>query len=317
MTLRWGILATGSICRQFAADLKYVDGATIAAVASRTIANAEDFAHTFGAARFYGNYDALFADPDVDIIYIGTPHPFHEENAIAAMRSGKHVLCEKPLCVTLESARRMIDVSIETGQYLMEAMWTWFLPAIRQAQIWIAEGRIGEIRHIKADFGYPQIYDPVGRMYNPDLGGGALLDMGIYPVAFAWMFHKAMPHAIQVTGRRAPSGVDDDFTAILEYPDHTATLTSSFRCKLQNWATIIGTNGTITIPDFWCAREAYLYENDTCVDHFKDGRKSQGLAFQASVVTQDIAQGLHQPSIVTHADTVGFQEIMAAIQAKI
>jgi len=315
--MRWGLMATGSICQQFARDLPHVPGAELAAVASRSGAKAAQFAQEFGFDRSYGSYDELLADPDIDIIYIGTPHTEHLANASDAMHAGKHVLCEKPLTVFPGETEQLIAVQRETGKYLMEAMWTWFLPAIRQAQQWIAQGRIGELKHIKADFGYPQRYDPQSRMYNPELAGGCLLDMGVYPIALAWLIHKAMPEGIEVAGRRAPSGVDDDFSALLTYPDHTATLGSSFRCKLQNWAYLIGSDGYIAIPDFWWAKEAMLFELDTKVEHFRDDRAHKGFAFEAIAVQDDIAAGRGQSEIVSLADSLAIQQIMDQVRNRI
>lgn len=315
--MRWGLLATGSICRQFARDLPNVPGAEFAAVASRDGRRAAEFAEQYGAAKSYGSYQELFADPDVDIVYVGTPHTEHLANASDAMRAGKHVLCEKPLTVTPDESRALADIQKATERYLMEAMWTWFLPAVRKAQDWIASGRIGELKHIKADFGYPQRFDPAGRMYNPDLAGGCLLDMGVYPIALAWLMHKSMPKDVHVTGRRAPSGVDDDFSAVFEYADHTATLGSSFRCKLQNWAYLIGTEGYIAIPDFWRASEAKLFQLDTCVEHFIDDREHQGFAFEAIAAQQDIAEGKLQSDVVSLADSIAIQELMDAVRRSI
>lgn len=315
--MRWGLLGTGSICNQFARDLPHVPGAICAAVASRDSGRAAQFASRYGIQKSFGDYADLFADPNIDIVYVGTPHSEHLANARDAMRAGKHVLCEKPLTVFPDETRALIEIQQETGQYLMEAMWTWFLPAIEQARAWVAEGRIGALRHIKADFGYPQVFDAKSRVYNPDLAGGCLLDMGVYPVALAWLFHKQMPTNIQVAGKRAPSGVDDDFSAILEYDDHIATIGSSFRCKLQNSAYIIGREGYIAIPDFWRATEAMLFEFDKQVEHFKDERAHLGFAYEAIAVQQDIHAAKLQSNMVSVADSLAIQEIMATIRTRI
>lgn len=315
--MRWGVLATGTICRQFARDLAHVPGAKKAAVASRGAGKAADFAAEFGFARSHGSYDDLYADPEVDVIYVGTPHTHHLDNARDAMRAGKHVLCEKPLTVFPGETEALVEIQKETGRYLMEAMWTWFLPAVRKAQQWIADGRIGTLTHIKADFGYPQRFDPKGRMYNPDLAGGCLLDMGVYPVALAWLLDKSFPQELTVTGRRAPSGVDDDFSAVLRYPNHTVTLGSSFRCKLPNWAYIIGSDGYIAIPDFWRASEAKLYELDTCTEHFRDQREHQGFAFEAIALQEDVSAGRLQSDVVSLADSLAIQQLMDSIRARI
>ena len=312
--MRWGILGTGSICRQFAQDLPFAPDAVALAVASRDLNRARLFAQQHRIARCYGSYAELLADPDIDIVYIGTPHSEHLANAGDAMRAGKHVLCEKPLTVTPEESRKLKQIQAETGRYLMEAMWTWFLPAIIQARNWVSAGRIGSLRHIKADFGYPQRFDPTGRMYNPDLAGGCLLDMGVYPVALSWLFHRQMPDEISVVGRRAPSGVDDDFSALLDYDNHVSTIGASFRCKLQNWAYIIGTEGYITVPDFWRASEAMLYQLDTKIDHFSDDRLHQGFAYEAIAVQQDIAAGRWESETMSLDDSIAIQTIMDRIR---
>lgn len=315
--MRWGLLGTGSICQQFARDIPFVSGAVNAAVASREIGKAKDFANRYGVDCAYGSYAALLADPSIDVVYIGTPHTEHLVNARDALLAGKHVVCEKPLTVTPDEALELLTLHADTGLYLMEAMWTWFLPTIAKAQEWIKAGRIGALQQIKADFGYPQRYDPLGRMYNPALAGGCLLDMGVYPVALTWLLHKQLPNDVQVAGRRAPSGVDDDFTAILNYDGHTATLGSSFRCKLQNWAYIIGTEGYIALPDFWRGTEAMLFHLDTKIEHFKDSRLHQGFAYEADAAQKDIAEGLRESPVIGLADSLAIQELMQQIRSGI
>lgn len=315
--IRWGILATGRIADWFVTDFSAVPNGTVVAVASRSQANADAFARRHGIARAYGDYDALMADPDVDVVYIATPHTQHLENAIEALRAGKAVLCEKPLTVTPDECRALIRVAEETGGYLMEAMWTYFLPAIRQAEAWVAAGRIGRIRHIKADFGYPLPYASDRREYDAGLGGGALLEMGIYPVALAWLFLRQGPQAIHVTARTAPNGVEDDVVAVFDYGDCVASLATSFRCKLQNWAYIIGEEGYIAIPDFWRARTCYLYRLDERIDDFTDGRADQGFSFEAVAVGDDLLAGKRQSDVVSLADSLKFQEHVARIKARI
>lgn len=313
--MRWGLIGTGSICAQFARDLRFVEGAYLAAVASRDEARAGAFAAKHGVERGYGSVDAMLADPDIDIVYVGSPHSEHLPHAGAALRGGKHVLCEKPLTLSRAEGDQLADIWLGSGKYLMEAMWTWFLPAIRQAQDWIAEGRIGTLRHLKADFGYPQRFEPDGRMYNPALGGGALLDMGVYPVALAWLVEKSAPSAIDVRARAAANGVVDDISMLFDYPGHTATLGTSFRCKLRNWAYLIGSDGYIAIPDFWRAREAMLYRLDTCVEHFIDDRPHQGFAFEAAAVQADINGDRTQSDVVSIADSLAIASLMDSVAA--
>lgn len=312
--LRWGLIGTGIICDQFARDLHAVENGFGYSVASRNLEKAKQFAADHNIEKAYGNYEEMLADPNIDVIYVGTPHTEHLKHASDALRAGKHVLCEKPLTVFPKESEELFKVQKETGNYLMEAMWTWFLPAVRKAQQWVKEGRIGELKHIKADFGYPQAYDTKGRMYNPDLAGGCLLDMGIYPIALAWLFDPTYPDDIFVKARTAPNGVDDDIVMVFDYADHVATLASSFRCKLQNWAYIIGTEGYIAIPDFWRAKDAMLYKLDDCVEHYKDERTHLGFAHEAYAVGEDILAGRTSSEVVSLRDSMAFQMIMDQIR---
>ena len=315
--MRWGIVGCGTIAREFAEDLEKSHGAQLVAVASRSAAKAEAFADEFHCDRSYGSYAALYADPAIDIVYVATPHSEHLRNSADAMMAGKHVLCEKPLTATLDEARELVALHKQSGVYLMEAMWSWFLPAVRHALRWLDEGRIGKLVHLKADFGYPQRYDPLLRMYSPELGGGALLDMGVYPVALSWLLRRQQPTSIMAVGRMAPNGVCDDLSVLMDYGSYTATIGTSFRAKLQNWAYIIGTEGYIAIPDYWRAREAKLYVLDTCVDSFVDNRNERGFVHEIAAVMSDIAEGRTQSPICSLADSVAVQVLMANIQSAV
>ncbi len=315
--VRWGISSTGRIADWFCNDFSFVTGGELVAVASRVRERAEAFAQQHGIPRAHGSYEELLQDSEVDVVYVATPHSCHFANARDALEAGKAVMCEKPLTVTPEECSSLIEVSERTGCYLMEAMWTWFLPAIRTAREWVEAGRIGRLCHVKADFGYPQLpFDPTRREYDAELGGGALLEMGIYPVALAQLFLRRDPQSIQVTVRKAPNGVEDDVVAILDYAGgEVATLATSFRCKLQNWAYVIGDEGYIAIPDFWRAGECFLYRLDECVDHFRECRSSQGFCHEADAVNDDLVQGRRQSAVVSLVDSLKFQEHMARIRA--
>ncbi len=197
----------------------------------------------------------------------------------------------------------------------MEGMRTWLLPAVRQAVRWMQEGRIGRLRHVQADFGYPQLpFDARRREYAAGLDGGCLLEMGVYPVAFSHLFQQADPVGIKVTARRAPNGVEDDLVAVLEFPGSTSTLATSFRCKLRNWAYVIGEEGYIAIPDFWRPREALHFQLDRCVERFDDGRESLGFDFEIAAVGDDLLAGRKQSSVVPLASSLKFQEHMDLIR---
>jgi predicted dehydrogenase len=313
---RWGIIGPGIIARQFANDFKHVRHGKLVAVASRSGSRAEQFAEEFQIPRHYGAYDNLYKDPDVDAIYVATPHNFHFEQSAAALRSGKAVLCEKPLTHTLRQTLDLIDVSKATGNYLMEGMWTWFLPAVKKAREWFDQGRIGPARHIRASFGYPLEYDPEHRGYNPDLAGGVLLDMGIYTLAITRLFIGKDPVNMQVVARKATTGVDDDVSMLLEYEEALASLATSFRVKLPNQAFISGEKGSIAIPDFWRARECFLYEGDKLKDHFTDDREGFGFNYEIDAVSRDLMEGKPGSDVVDHRTTLWLATTMEQLMNK-
>ena len=274
---------------------------------------AEAFARAHGVARAHSSYAALYADGGVDAVYVATPHSHHVENAGDALRADKAVLCEKPLATTPADARALVDLARETGRYLAEGMWTYFLPAIQTAQSWVADGRIGEVVHVRADFGYDQTYDPDGRLYNPDLAGGAVLDMGVYPVALAWLFLQRDPTEIVAVGHRAPTGVEDDVTMRFDYPGAVATLATSFRGRYPNAAYVVGTEGTVHIPDFFRAGACELLRGDDLVDRFEDGRAGGGFEYEITAVSDDVLAGRAESAVVPWAATLAVQEHMARV----
>ena len=315
---RWGILSTGRIAHQFARDFAHVQGGTILAVASRRQEDADRFAAQHGIGNALGSYEALFADPEVDVIYVATPHSLHLENCLSAVRHQKAVLCEKPLTTGPEDCEQLIAAARSENTYLLEAMWTHFLPAIRVALDWVREGKIGSLMHIKADFGYPLLpFDPERREYKVDLGGGALLEMGIYPIALAWLFTR---EDLVVQGQvvnRAPNGVEDDLVLVGTCGDVRVSLGTSFRCKLQNWAYLIGDRGYIAIPDFWRSKRCLRFELDTLVEEYCDDSPGAGFHHEASAVCTDLAQGASENAIVPLSTSLVWQRQIGRIIEKI
>jgi len=205
--VRWGFLGAGGIAGAVAQDLAATPGNVLAAVAARDAGRAADFASRFGPARSYGDYRALVEDPEVDVVYIATIHPMHREQALLAIEAGKPVLIEKPVCLNADDAAAVFGAAEAAGVFAMEAMWMRTNPLIRQAERLIADGAIGEVRSVRAEFGLGRSYDPAHRLYDLTSGGGALLDLGVYPATFAWLF-LGKPAALAVTGTLAPTGAD-------------------------------------------------------------------------------------------------------------
>jgi predicted dehydrogenase len=335
--IRWGILGPGRIAHTFCKDSKFSQSAELAAVASRNHDSAQSFANLYHIPQAYGSYEQLYRDPTIDAIYIATPHNFHFEQAKAALLAGKHVLVEKPITVNAEQCAELIALAQKQNRFLMEAMWTYFLPAIVQAKRWVTEGRIGKIVHVKADFGYPTPYIPGDRMYEPELAGGCLHDLGIYTLALAQYFMEQQPLSAEYHQQRHHLGVEDDLVIEAKYADASATLACSFREKLPNAAFIMGERGCVVIPEFWRAEECFLlgfgeehggFSGDVgevlaCarmtgdVAEFIDKREGSGFEFQVEAASRSILSGEIENAVIPHATSLILQKQMDGIFAKI
>lgn len=315
--VRWGIIGAGRIARAFAADCGRVAQAELVAVAARDRDRAVGFAETYQIPDAYGDYQSLFEADNVDAVYIATPHSHHLEQAAAAMAAGKHVLCEKPMVLNPDQYREMTRLARQHDVYLMEMMWTYFLPAIRRALAWLEAGRIGKLVRVHADFGYPIEYDATRREYDRELGGGCLLEMGIYPVAFAWLATGRHPEAVLASGQLAGNGVEKDVSAIFEYEGGlSAFLATSFVAKLPNYAHLIGEKGWISIPDFWRAQSCYLYHLEQQVDAFHAPRDHYGFDYQIEAACVDIRHGRRANATVPWAAGLAWQQHLQQIREK-
>lgn len=315
--IKWGILGTGLIASTFARDLNFAGNTEKTAVGSRTKESAAKFAEEHGVSRAYGSYEELVQDPDVDAIYVATPHPFHKDNVLACLRAGKAVLCEKPFTINSEELEEIIQVARDRKLFLMEAMWTRFLPPIVKAREWIDSGKIAEVLLVKADFGYRAAWDPEWRLLNPALGGGALLDLGIYPVSFASMIFGTNPEKIMSTAHIGETGVDEQFSIIMSYPSgKTATLNGALRVGLTNEAYIHGTEGYIRIPSFSSAKSATLYKDGEEAETFHDDRQSAGYAFEIEEVGRCLNQGLLESPVITLDESLKIMKLMDEIRAQ-
>jgi len=312
--IRWGIISTGRIAQQFCQDMSFVNNGELVAVGARNIENARAFANTFNIKNAYEGYQSVFDDPDVDIVYIATPHNFHVDNVRDALNAGKSVLCEKPIAISSKESKQLIDLANHKQLFLMEAMWTYFLPAIIKAKQWVEEGRIGKIKHIKADFGYPMPYQLESREYRTDLAGGCLLDMGIYPLAIAHYFANDAMSNLIVKADFAPNGVEDDLIILADAGKIKLNLATSFQCKLQNVAVIIGDNGHIVIPDFWRANSCELYHSDDLVDRYFDNRESLGLNYEAYAAGEALQANKLEHENMPHKVSQLLQEQMEDIK---
>ncbi len=258
---RWGILGTGGIAHKFATGLSVLTDAQLVAVGSRTQESADKFADEFNAPRRHASYEALANDPEVEAIYIATPHPFHKDNTLLCLNAGKAVLVEKPFAINAAEAQEMIDLSREKKVFLMEAMWSRFLPAIVRTRELIASGAIGEVRMLNADFGFRTSFNPTSRLFDMALGGGALLDVGIYPMSLAFMLFGT-PKTVAAEAHFSETGADDQNAILFSYDKgQLALLSSASRTNTAHEAIIYGTDGSIRIPDWWHGQKLIVNVN--------------------------------------------------------
>jgi predicted dehydrogenase len=317
-TVRWGILGTGGIAASFAADLPLVPGAELAAVGSRTDAAAAAFASRFDIPRAHGSWAALAADPDVDVIYVATPHAFHLDAALTCLRGGKAVLCEKPMTLDLATSTQLVDEARARNLFLMEAMWMRCNPAIRRITELVAEGAIGEITAVHADFGLQGPFDATHRLRDPALGGGALLDLGVYPLNLAHLILGA-PDSVQSWAHLTPEGVDDNTGILLGYDSGAvAVLTCSLIGETRNAATITGTLGRIDLPSgFFVPRSFTLNRAGTPPEELTFPFEGSGYQYEAAEVQRCLTSGLPESPLMPHATTLELMHQMDKIRTQI
>lgn len=290
--------------------------ARLVAVASRDGGKARSFASDFGFERSYGDYDSLFSDPEVDVVYIVVPHVFHKPLAIQAMEAGKAVLCEKPLTPSLAETEELLQAASANRVFLMEAMKTGFLPAIRTAKRWVDEGRIGEPLLLRADFCFRGPSDPADRLMNPDLAGGAVLDVGIYPLHLARYF-LGDAYSLSASGRLATTGVEDSVSIVSAHRGGaSAAMTCSFRTEESMDAVIQGTEGEIVIPRFHAAVRAELRREGAVVE-FCDDESGGMVGAEIEAVMDALAEGRNECPGHSHSDTRALAGMMEAVRDQV
>jgi predicted dehydrogenase len=316
--LRWGILATGGIAHAFAQDLR-TSGRDLTAVGSRRREAADAFADEFGIAHAHGSYEGLVADPDVDIVYISTPHPLHAENAILALEAGKHVLVEKPFTLNAAEASRVRDVAAEKGLLAMEAMWTRYLPHMVRVRELIADGALGDIRALTADHTQRITTDPAHRLNALELGGGALLDLGIYPISFAWDILGA-PLTVGATATFGPTGADSEVATVFSHASGALSTTlSAAHAAGPNTAHVIGTEARIDIDHVWYSPTSFrlVAADDTIVEEYRSSVAGRGMQYQALAAERYVAEGANDSDILPIDETVAIMGTLDAVRTLI
>ena len=316
--MKWGIIGTGTIAGKFADTVAQMraEGEMLVAVASRTEESAEAFRAKHGALRAYGAYEGMMADPQVDAVYIATPNTLHYDNAQMCLQHGKHVLCEKPFTLNAGQSRALYALARAQNRFIMEAFWIRFLPVLEKMREIIAMGEIGEVRHVRSDYGFipSEALKVVKR--TAALGAGALMDIGIYNLGFAHMVMDAAPVRISSTVRRNEYGADDFSAVLLEYPQgRSASITTSIGMDIPREAAVFGTEGTITLPDFQCAERLHVRRYDGRAYDVAIPFAINGFEYEIREVNRCVSLGLCTSDILREQDSLTVMETMDALRA--
>lgn len=311
-TIKWAVLGTGKIAHTFAEALKGCADAELYAVSSRSLEKAEKFAEEYGFAKAYGDYAEMARDNEIDVIYIASPMASHYENAMTCLKAGRNVLCEKSIGLNYGQAEKMISFAKEKKLFFMEAMWMKCRPVYLKVKEWAESGKIGDIRYIKADFSNYIQYDENDRLFRLDCGGGALLDLGVYPLTFAEAF-LGMPNEVISSAHIGKDGVDLSNTMILRYDDGKfVSADNGFELQLSNNAIISGTDGFITMGNwFHCTCEAKLFDREAgIVESVVCENEINGYEYEIREVHRCLREGLNESPLVPHKNTLNVMKLM-------
>ncbi|MBQ8952866.1 MAG: Gfo/Idh/MocA family oxidoreductase [Clostridia bacterium] len=309
-TIRVGVLGPGRIVSRVMKDFHTGRGYALTAVASRSPERAQAAARAYGARYAFDSYEALAACEEVDLVYIAVPHPFHCPLAIQMMESGKHVICEKPMALNERETRAMTDCAKAHGVFLMEAMWTRFFPAMRKMVSLVQGGAIGRVNHIYSVFSAAAEYDPASRAFDPALGGGALLDIGVYPLMACTQLLGWTPERVQGAWQSAPTGVDMRMAAQLQFPGGaTAQIMGGMDACAPSHLLIYGTEGCVTMEDFWHPTAFTLVGIDGRREEYTFRPENEGFHHEFEEAARCIREGLAESPLMTHEESIAVSRI--------
>jgi predicted dehydrogenase len=314
--VRWGILGTGGIASTFVDGLGSLPEAEVLAVGSRSDASAAGFAGEKEIPRRYGAYEGLAEDPDVDVVYVATPHPFHADNVELCLRAGKAVLCEKPFTLNAAEAERVVRLARERGLFLMEGMWTRFFPLIDEVRRLVSDGTIGEVRMLNVDFGFRADLDPTSRLFDPALGGGALLDVGVYCVSLASMV-LGQPTGALGLSHLGETGVDEQASIVLKHgAGRLANLSIGIRTASLQEATIMGTDGYVRIHSPWWRPSSMTISRPGREDETVEKPISgNGFGYEAAEVMRCLERGETESAVMPLDETIAVMRAMDGLRA--
>jgi predicted dehydrogenase len=315
---RWGILGPGNIAAKFATGVAALEDHEVIAVGSRTQASADRFADRFDIVRRHVGYEALAADPNVDAIYVATPHNYHHDHTLLALRHGKHVLCEKPFAINAVQATAMVDEARRQKLFLMEAMWSRFLPIIVETRKLIAEGAIGKVQMIQSDFGFRASFNPASRLFDPALGGGALLDVGVYPISLAAMV-LGQPDRIAAIAALGATGIDENTGILLGFPGgEVALLSTTIRATTLQEAIILGDNGSIRLHSpWWVGNTLTLHRAGNDPEVIQRPYLANGYSHEAIEVVDCVRAGKLESDVMPLDESVRIMAIMDTVRAQL
>ncbi len=310
--IKWGVIGLGNIAHQFVKDLALVPDAELIAVGSRTTDKALKFANQYNVKNAYGSYDELVADPDVDIVYIATPHDSHVDLTIKSLEQNKHVLCEKPIALNYSQAMQMVKTSKSTKKFFMEAFWTRFNPSLQEVLLKIKNGEIGEVKYINADFAF-NIGTPQGRMIDIKTGGGSLLDMGVYPLFLAYVV-LGSPDKVLASANFFESGADKQTSMILQYDNAQAVLHSSFVSPSDMVATISGAEGRIRLNAIWHETQSYAVIKNNHKVEYPFPTIGKGFTYEIKECHQCIRGQKIESNIWSHQNSLDLIKIVDEVR---
>jgi predicted dehydrogenase len=316
--IKWGIIGLGTIAHQFANDLMLVEEAELVAVASRNLEKAQEFAEKYDCKKAYDSYDAIINDPEIDILYIATPHNSHAALTIKALQSNKHVLCEKPLALNYDDALQMINASKENNKFFMEAFWTRFNPSFREAFSKIKNSEIGEVKYINADFAFyaEELEGKGNRKTDIELGGGALLDIGVYPLFLSYVL-LGIPAEILAKSNFHKSGADLQTSMILQYENAQAILHASFVSTSNIKATINGTKGRINLNTLWHEAQSYTLTVDNHEEEHLLPTKGKGFTYEIEECHRCIKENRIESELWSHQNSLELIKIVDEVRNQI
>lgn len=314
--VRWGIVGAGKIAHTFSKDLALVTGGKLMAVGSRSLEKAQEFAAEYDAPHAFGSYEELFLSDTVDVVYIATPHTGHMDLAIKAMEAGKHVLCEKPMGINKGEVEKMIKAAKENNVFLMEALWSRFNPTIKAVKDIVDKGEIGKIGYLYSDFAFYALdRDENGRLLNPDLAGGSLLDIGIYPIFLSYLI-LGMPSDIVAKVHFHETGVEKQCSMIFDYPDAHAILYSGLTSDSEMKSEISGSKGSVFINPRWHEATSYTLEKDGDSKTVEIPKIGKGYGHEIKEVHNCLASGKLESNLWSHQNSLDLISLMDSIRLK-